>query len=110
MSGNLSLQQWFEYCTNTKKQTCPVCKQGCTKKSVTRLYFQSIGDSILSQSQNECFKRNNNNHDAENAELLRIEVKRLEAKVSVLSSAVDFHQEDLKQVKEEVLYLARPVF
>ncbi|CAO2835563.1 unnamed protein product [Amaranthus hypochondriacus] len=98
----LCLQQWFEYCTNTKKQTCPVCKQGCTKKSVTRLYFQSIGDSILSQSQNECFKRNNNNHDAENAELLRIEVKRLEAKVSVLSSAVDFHQEDLKQVKEEL--------
>ncbi|XP_021850473.1 uncharacterized protein [Spinacia oleracea] len=93
----LCLQQWFEYSKGTRKQTCPVCKQGCTQKSVGRLYFQSIGDPICSQSQIDTQKRSNYGND-ESPELLRLEVKRLEAKVSGLSSALDLHQNDAKEL------------
>ncbi|XP_021767145.1 E3 ubiquitin-protein ligase TRAIP [Chenopodium quinoa] len=97
----LCLQQWFEYCKNTKKQSCPVCKQGCTQKSVGRLYFQSIGDPICSQSQIDTQKLNKIGDD-ESPELLRVEVKRLEAKVSGLSSALDLNQKDLKQLNDQL--------
>ncbi|KMT20407.1 hypothetical protein BVRB_1g004030 [Beta vulgaris subsp. vulgaris] len=104
----LCLQQWFEYCTNTKKQTCPVCKQCCTHKDVGRLYFQSVGDPILSQTQEsgkngdaEC-PESGKNGDAECLELLRMEVKRLETKVSGLGSALELHQNDLKQLNNEL--------
>lgn len=94
----LCLQQWFEYCTNSKKQTCPVCKQGCSKKNVGRLYFQSVGDPILSQSQIP-----DNILDAgECPEVLRREVNRLETKVSGLTSALELHQKEVQQLTDEL--------
>ncbi|KAL2892113.1 E3 ubiquitin-protein ligase RNF5 [Bienertia sinuspersici] len=94
--------QWFGYCTNKKKQTCPVCKQGCIDKNVCRLYFQSIGDQNLSQSQTEIQKCGKIGVDECPPELSRIEVKRLEAKVSALNSALDLHQKDIKQITDEL--------
>ncbi|GMH03698.1 hypothetical protein Nepgr_005537 [Nepenthes gracilis] len=51
----LCLQQWFEYCTNGKKQSCLICKQIRLPKNVRWLYLQSIGDlddPILARSEN----------------------------------------------------------
>ncbi|XP_050235586.1 uncharacterized protein LOC126685702 [Mercurialis annua] len=92
----LCLQQWFEYCSNSKKCTCPVCKQSCTGSDVMRLYFQSLGDqneSLLSQKVTE-FR--------DDPELLRGEVKRLEIKVTGLSTNLESHEKELKQLNEEL--------
>lgn len=94
----LCLQQWFEYCAKSKKQTCPVCKQGCTAKNVGRLYFQSVGDPVLSQSQAPIVSTD----DADRPEVLRREVKRLENKVSGLVSSLDQHQKDVQQLTDEL--------
>lgn len=40
------LQQWLEYCPSEKKPTCPVCKQSCSHKSLTRLYFSPIASML----------------------------------------------------------------
>ena len=93
---NPSLQQWFEYCSNSKKCTCPVCKQSCTGSNVARLYFQSLGDqneSFLSQKVIEC---------NEDPELLRGEVKRLEVKVTGLTSSLERQGKEIKQLNDEV--------
>ncbi|GAB4861673.1 hypothetical protein Ancab_036926 [Ancistrocladus abbreviatus] len=94
----LCLQQWFEYCTSAKKQTCPVCKQICSSKNVARLYFQSLGDpndTVLPRTQNV--------HNAEDdPELLRREVKRLQAKVSGFDLALDRHQKEVKELSTEL--------
>ncbi|KAG2331109.1 hypothetical protein Bca52824_002289 [Brassica carinata] len=45
----LCLQQWFEYCPNTNKRNCPICKQKCYLKDPIRLYFQSSGNQIEPQ-------------------------------------------------------------
>lgn len=103
------MQQWFGYCTNAKKQSCPVCKQGCSDKNVGRLYFQSIGDPIVSQSQIGSDNRDKNGDD-ECPELLRREVKRLEAKVSGLNSVLEVHQKDVKQLSDEVIFITFSVF
>ncbi|KAH9625220.1 hypothetical protein KSS87_019916 [Heliosperma pusillum] len=97
----LCLQQWFEYCKNAKKQTCPVCKQGCTKNNVGRLYFQSVGDSVLTQCQSEN-TRSNRDDGSDCPEILRVEVKRLESKVSNLSSALDLQQNEVKRLIDEL--------
>lgn len=94
----LCLQQWFEYCAKSKKQTCPVCKQGCTAKNVGRLYFQSVGDPVLSQSQIPIVSTD----DADRPEVLRREVKRLENKVSGLVSSLDQHQKDVQHLTSEL--------
>jgi TRAF-interacting protein len=64
---------------------------------VTRLYFQSIGDlndqNLSQKPAQSC---------GESPEALRIEVKRLENKVSGLNSAVERQQKDLEQVNEEL--------
>ncbi|KAJ1429554.1 Zinc finger, RING-type [Sesbania bispinosa] len=76
----LCLQQWFEYCSRSKKHTCPVCKQNCRANDACRLYFQSVGDvsdTILSQKHVD---------SEEDSGVLRREVKRLEVKVSGLGS------------------------
>lgn len=91
-----SLQQWFEYCTNGKKN-CPVCKQTCTEKNTNRLFFQSVGDPndpSLSQQP----------HDFEGGTPceLQNEVKRLEGKVLKLASTLEQQQKDLKEVNVEV--------
>ncbi|GMH00475.1 hypothetical protein Nepgr_002314 [Nepenthes gracilis] len=93
----LCLQQWFEYCTNEKKHSCPVCKQICSSKNVGRLYFQSIGDPgdpILSRSQNA--------DDDDNREALRRKVTVLEAKLSGFNLALDRHKKDAKDLGEEL--------
>ncbi|KAL9672556.1 hypothetical protein QQ045_028807 [Rhodiola kirilowii] len=90
----LCLQQWFEYCSN-KKNSCPVCKQTCSLKQAGRLYFQSVGDqNDISISQ----KR----HDAHECPELQNEVKRLELKVSALTSTSEHQQKSLKDVNEEL--------
>ncbi|XP_057981377.1 uncharacterized protein LOC131166808 [Malania oleifera] len=92
----LCLQQWFEYCLNAKKNSCPVCKQTCSANHVSRLYFQSIGDpddTIPSQRPSD---------RQDDCEALRRESKRLESKISGLNSALERHQKNLKDLNEEL--------
>ncbi|CBI40405.3 unnamed protein product, partial [Vitis vinifera] len=92
----LCLQQWFEYCANKKKNSCPVCKQTCSLNGVNRLYFQSIGDAsdpTLSQKPLNI---------EEDPGALRREVKRLEVKVAGLTSVLERNQKDLKELNEEL--------
>uniref|UniRef100_A0A166E582 RING-type domain-containing protein n=1 Tax=Daucus carota subsp. sativus TaxID=79200 RepID=A0A166E582_DAUCS len=92
----LCIQQWFEYCTNGKKKNCPVCKQNCSEKNVSRLYFQSVGDphdQSPSQKPQNC---------EGNPEELRQEAKRLEGKVSALSSALELQKKDLQEITVEL--------
>ncbi|PKI46361.1 hypothetical protein CRG98_033256 [Punica granatum] len=91
-----SLQQWFEYCSSTRKHSCPICKQGCSGNKVCRLYFQSTGDiddSILDGKLMDC---------AEDPDALRREVLRLEAKVSGLTSTTERQGKDLKELADEL--------
>ncbi|GER57418.1 RING/U-box superfamily protein [Striga asiatica] len=89
--------QWFEYCPNVKKRSCPICKQTCTNKNVGRLYFQSIGDP------NECSLSQKPQIYVENSEELRIEVKRLEGKVFALASTLEQQQKECMNVKDELI-------
>ncbi|XP_031401483.1 uncharacterized protein LOC116211301 [Punica granatum] len=92
----LCLQQWFEYCSSTRKHSCPICKQGCSGNKVCRLYFQSTGDiddSILDGKLMDC---------AEDPDALRREVLRLEAKVSGLTSTTERQGKDLKELADEL--------
>ncbi|KAK9279927.1 hypothetical protein L1049_013611 [Liquidambar formosana] len=91
----LCLQQWFEYCSS-KKSSCPVCKQTCSDKNAGRLYFQSVGDPsdpILSQKPVD---------REEDPEVLRREVRKLEAKVSGVNSTLERQEKDLKELNEEL--------
>ncbi|KAL4354460.1 hypothetical protein GQ457_06G031810 [Hibiscus cannabinus] len=93
----LCLQQWFEYCSSsTKKYNCPVCKQTCVGHNATRLYFQSVGD----QTQSLCSQKPIDRE--EDAESLRIEVKRLLVKVSGLSSALERQEKEHSEINEEL--------
>ncbi|XP_024018874.1 uncharacterized protein LOC21396108 [Morus notabilis] len=95
----LCLQQWFEYCSSTKKCSCPVCKQGCKAKDAARLYFQSIGDSA-----DPCLTQRPIAADRgeEDSEALRREVRRLEAKVLGLDSVLERRGKDLKELNNEL--------
>ena len=93
--GNPSLQQWFEYCSNAKKKSCPVCKQTCSEVNVSRLYFQSVGDQSLSQKFVNC---------KEDPEELQREIERLEGKVSGLSSDLELYKKDVKELSEKVIW------
>ncbi|KAK6162267.1 hypothetical protein DH2020_002108 [Rehmannia glutinosa] len=91
-----SVAQWFEYCPNLKKRSCPICKQTCTNANVGRLYFQSVGDpNDSSLSQKPC------DYD-ENPENLRKEVDRLEGKVVALASTLELQQKEFKEVKDQL--------
>ncbi|KAH6829979.1 RING/U-box superfamily protein [Perilla frutescens var. hirtella] len=93
----LCLQQWFEYCPNLKKRSCPICKQACTNATVGRLYFQSVGDTNDCSSQKPCdFEKN--------PEELQNEVNRLEGKVGALASSLEQQQKEYKEVKDELLF------
>lgn len=73
-----------------------MCKQTCSEKDVSRLYFQSVGDPndpTLYQKKQNC---------EENPEELRVEVKKLEGKVVGLSSVLEKQQKDLKEITVEV--------
>ncbi|XP_042480449.1 uncharacterized protein LOC122061291 isoform X2 [Macadamia integrifolia] len=91
----LCIQQWFEYCSKAKKITCPVCKQRCSQEKAYRLYFQSIGDPVLSQKP---FGVEAENDPKE----LRREVERLEGKLSGISSSFEHQQQNLKELNEEL--------
>ncbi|GAB4844529.1 hypothetical protein Ancab_037908 [Ancistrocladus abbreviatus] len=94
----LCLQEWFEYCTNAKRQKCPICKQICSSKNVSRLYFQSLGnpnDQVLSRSQNVDYGKYN-------PEVLRREVRKLESKVSGFDLVLERHQREVKELREEL--------
>ncbi|ESW07131.1 hypothetical protein PHAVU_010G104100 [Phaseolus vulgaris] len=92
----LCLQQWFEYCSKGKKHTCPICKQSCRASDACRLYFQSVGDASDGGKLLRSFE------SEENVGVLRREVKRLEVKVSGLTSELERQTKELEGVKEEL--------
>ncbi|KAL4562670.1 hypothetical protein LXL04_026699 [Taraxacum kok-saghyz] len=91
----LCIQQWFEYCSKGKKK-CPICKQTCTASNVSRLYFQSVGDS------NEPKLSQNLQTQKEDPEELKLDVRRLEGKVNGLNSALEHRENDLKNISNEL--------
>ncbi|WJX86923.1 hypothetical protein P8452_69170 [Trifolium repens] len=76
----LCLQQWFEYCAS-KKHTCPVCKA-----------IGDVKESVVTQKQIGV---------EEDAGVLRKEVKRLEGKVSGLSTVLKKQTKELDELKDE---------
>ncbi|KAL8192342.1 hypothetical protein R6Q57_027527 [Mikania cordata] len=91
----LCIQQWFEYCSKGKKK-CPICKQKCSESNVSRLYFQSVGDSDdsnLSQKPQTC---------KENPEELKLEVRRLEGKIRGLSLSLESRENDFINIIDEL--------
>ncbi|KAI3494921.1 hypothetical protein L1887_36960 [Cichorium endivia] len=91
----LCIQQWFEYCAKGKKK-CPICKQTCSASNVSRLYFQSVGDS------NEPKLSQKLQTQKEDPEELKIECRRLEGKVKGLNSALESRENDLKNISNEL--------
>ncbi|KAI3411227.1 RING-type domain-containing protein [Psidium guajava] len=92
----LCLQQWFEYCPSTRKRSCPICKQACQANKVCRLYFQSVGDVS-----DAALPPKSPNLEVDPG-VLRVEVRRLEGKVSGLISALEQQTKDLDQLNEEL--------
>ncbi|KAK8951600.1 RING-H2 finger protein ATL30 [Platanthera zijinensis] len=93
----LCIQQWLEYCPGGKQPTCPVCKQSCSRQNITRLYFQSTGDSTQLYSSLSLQDPAN-----ANAQALAEEVKKLEGKLAVLTLTFENQQLHLKKVDEEL--------
>lgn len=92
----LCLQQWFEYCPSTRKRSCPICKQACQASKVCRLYFQSVGDAS-----DAALPPKSPNLEVDPG-VLRVEVRRLEGKVSGLISALEQQTKDREQLNEEL--------
>ncbi|XP_038683261.1 uncharacterized protein LOC119983643 [Tripterygium wilfordii] len=92
----LCLQQWFEYSSSAKRCSCPVCKQTCSTSNAARLYFQSLGD------QNDSTMLHKRIDGEEDPEVLREQLKRLEAKASALTSTLEHQEKGLKEVNEEL--------
>ncbi|KAF8017067.1 hypothetical protein BT93_H2320 [Corymbia citriodora subsp. variegata] len=92
----LCLQQWFEYCPSTRKRSCPICKQACQANKVCRLYFQSIGDVSDAAAPPKSPRLE------ADPDVLRAEVRRLEAKASGLVSALEHRTKDFEQLNEEL--------
>ncbi|KAL1198127.1 putative E3 ubiquitin-protein ligase RHA1A [Cardamine amara subsp. amara] len=92
----LCLQQWFEYCPNTNKRNCPICKQKCLLKDPCRLYFQSSGNQIDSISSEKVVEIE------EDPALLRGEVKRLEGKIHNLSSALEARKKENADISDKL--------
>ncbi|CAN1148376.1 hypothetical protein LINPERHAP2_LOCUS16433 [Linum perenne] len=87
--------QWFEYCSVKKKYSCPVCKQICQVSDVARLYFQSLGDPADS-SVSQCKGK------VADPEFLDGEIRRLEGKVSGLTSTLDSQGKEIKRLNGEL--------
>ncbi|KAJ6723008.1 RING ZINC FINGER PROTEIN-RELATED [Salix koriyanagi] len=94
----LCLQQWFEYCSNEKKRSCPVCKQNCSAQNAGRLYFQSVGD------QTEPFGDRKAGECEEDPRLLSGEVKRLEGKLSGLNTILERQVKEMNHLNEELFF------
>lgn len=82
-----------------KKPTCPVCKQSCSRQNITRLYFQSTGDSTQLYSSLSPQEQANANVKAQ---ALAEEVKKLEGKLAILITTFENQQLHLKKVDEEL--------
>lgn len=93
----LCLQQWLEYCPPNKKATCPVCKHQCSNKDIHRLYFQSV-----SESTQQTYSQRPRSPDFEDVEVLRANVKRLEGQLTVVTGALESHQQHIKEISEEL--------
>ncbi|XP_071717251.1 uncharacterized protein [Rutidosis leptorrhynchoides] len=91
----LCLQQWFEYCSKGKKK-CPICNQTCSSCNVSRLYFQSVGDS------NDPNLTQKLQTHKQNPEELQLECRRLEGKVKGLSSTLEIRENDLRNLRNEL--------
>lgn len=74
-----------------------MCKQSCSNANVGRLYFQSVGDP------NDISSSQKSHLDEETPEELRGEVKRLEGKVSGLTSVLEEKQKNLETVCAQLL-------
>ncbi|XP_077248233.1 RING/U-box superfamily protein [Tasmannia lanceolata] len=94
----LCLQQWLEYCPAGKKSSCPVCKQACSEKNISRLYFQSLAESTQSIPSQKPFDAAN----SANVFASQEEVKKLERKISGLNSAFDHQQQRMKELTVEL--------
>ncbi|KAL9259114.1 hypothetical protein AKJ16_DCAP10453 [Drosera capensis] len=92
----LCLQQWMEYCARSRKRTCPVCKQLCAEKDIGRLYFQSAGDVIGGGGGG-----GDAGGEGEEREV-RLEVKRMEAKVWGLGLEVERWKTDVERLNDEL--------
>ncbi|KAI3741332.1 hypothetical protein L1987_59004 [Smallanthus sonchifolius] len=90
----ICIQQWFEYCSKGKKK-CPICKQTCTASDVSRLYFQSVGDS------NDTNLSQKTQTHKEDPEELKLEVRRLEGRISVLNSNLENRENFLINIIDE---------
>ncbi|PKA46078.1 E3 ubiquitin-protein ligase RHA1B [Apostasia shenzhenica] len=88
----ICIQQWYEYCSAGKKPSCPVCKQFCSRDDLSRLYFQSTGESTQFSSENP---------DSD-GQALAEKVRRLEGKLMVVTSTFESQQELLKKVNAEL--------
>lgn len=62
---------------------------------MNRLYFQSVGDQALSQKPKNC--------EEENPGELSREIEKLEGKILGLRSALERSQNEVKDIKEEVV-------
>ncbi|KAI7733660.1 hypothetical protein M8C21_028603, partial [Ambrosia artemisiifolia] len=91
----LCIQQWFEYCSKGKKQ-CPICKQTCSVANVSRLYFQSPSDSN-DPSLSQVLQPHKEDPDE-----LKLEVRRLEGKINVLNSALEYRDNELENIRNEL--------
>ncbi|KAI3800549.1 hypothetical protein L1987_28640 [Smallanthus sonchifolius] len=92
--GKSSIQQWFEYCSKGKKK-CPICKQTCSASDVSRLYFQSVGDS------NDTNLSQKSQTHKEDPEELKLEVRRLEGRISMLNTTLESRENFLINIIDE---------
>ncbi|KAG6467835.1 uncharacterized protein LOC122034753 [Zingiber officinale] len=95
----LCLQQWLEYCPARQKEACPICKQSCSRSRPTRLYFQSATDAAAST---QTTATSSVNQQGPTAEALRVEIGRLELKLSSLTKNFATQQDNLKKLDNEV--------
>uniref|UniRef100_A0A1D1Y024 Putative RING finger protein C2A9.04c n=1 Tax=Anthurium amnicola TaxID=1678845 RepID=A0A1D1Y024_9ARAE len=94
----LCLQQWLEYCPAGKKCTCPVCKQSCTSRDVTRLYFQSTGGAEPDRP----FSSTQKTLSEAEAEALCGEIQKLQGKLSAVGSALDAQKQHVDELNSEI--------
>ncbi|CAN6480788.1 unnamed protein product [Victoria cruziana] len=93
----LCLQQWFEYCPSGKKNTCPICKQQCSQKSVSRLYFQSLGEPTQGPEKSRCL-----DSSPDDVIALRGELKKLGGQFTAVNQAFGQQQQRLKELITEL--------
>ncbi|KAL4186570.1 hypothetical protein AMTRI_Chr09g14760 [Amborella trichopoda] len=99
---DLCLQQWFEYCPVGKKNSCPICKQHCSQKNVTRLFFQSISECMHADASKKSYLSGSGEVDHAKAEALQADVAKLEGQLAAANRAITLQQKSLKELNEEL--------